>query len=63
MIRIGDEKCVQNFGEETSWKISTWKSEEKMVSYIIVDLSIIDCEIGMCMTETQDFVSPGGWWL
>jgi hypothetical protein len=34
-----------------------------MVSYIIVDLSIIDCEIGMCMTETQDFVSPGGWWL
>jgi len=25
------KECVQNFGEETYWKIVTWKTEKEMV--------------------------------
>lgn len=30
LIRISDDQCIQDFGEETFWKMSTWKIEEEM---------------------------------
>jgi hypothetical protein len=34
-LDVGDKKLIQNFGDETSWKLGIWKSRKRMERCIL----------------------------
>jgi hypothetical protein len=44
---------MQYFGEETSWKASTWNIEQMSKDNIKIDRRVVDCEDGKWMELAQ----------
>jgi hypothetical protein len=48
--------CIQNFGGETFWKMSTWKTEKELGDGFKLKIKEASCGVGRWMELTQDRV-------